>query len=1475
MSEIKRIPGRATSQVSIYDYPEHLNPFYEDENHKRLRFWKINSSSKGGKTGRSNSFSFSGLKDIWAFKSFTLKKKSSTLGINKTSESPPELRRVYPLGETYNTVDSRSRHTYDIGLGNSFQRNAGYRSSLQNVHSTGGDSNGFYRNDRYRSTIQNGCQTLATTSPQRDRYVYSGSVTPTPKTRYVTPQSRYGSSQTSINSTNPFDEDDTISRSESIDGVSIRKRKKRKAPQPPVTCPAVSTNHQTCTTVEEVSGKEDVSDIYISNLTAEIETFVRTHDNDEEKLPENDYKLKETIKKKEKSPPIPPERKISSTVTVHSGLTEGAAVGGNETTVTIEQVPIQKVNGDVHNHSVQVHHQTEIEILEKKNEATQVDTDNRKMNDRKVGGSRESPENNEEYPERTSHTPDVENVNIRKVNSEKQLNVSDKEDRQVNPEVPLSSPPRIIIRKATEDWECDEEINMTDDAKDKSCDNSPKTPISSEVEFILEHKNSPCTSPSPQKCESNVVVVETVIAEASNDDLKEKPKVPTKKNFENFSESSSSVHRHEEAEKTTVEDIPELKIVESTEDLTEIPTINQSSDRYKIRFVALKNFSPEPQRREVELRSQNSQELDAEDVDLPPAPPQRRRSVREIIASINKSQSLLKMNQPPSPNTEPRKAYNFDTYLPRTISAANEPPKLQPNPSNESMNRKYSELEESEKQMRKLITDMEQSSIDVPVPVVEKFDDFAVDNDETKDLFKKCVVRREKNLQSGASQEENHSSMEWNPLPKPRRSRNLTHELETETMGKTRKPKSKLAKVNPIGIPSVRDLNKELLTSEDHPHGPIASIVDQLQSVNLEEKMCGLQSLSFLCQNQQRIDEIMESDIVKTVASWLMDPCKSIRNSTAGALRNLSMNGEDVCMNLVEQDVLTPLMALLNNFKMMPEWVPQFDVEINNQMDEESDTFLQAVNLVRNLCESSIIALENFNQSEVAKTIAVAQCLLVITEDNEKAWTILSDSLQQLLSLFTINEQRYAYTLLSTLSAAICANIPEFLKKHSNLIFLTLSKTLDINHRTTLAKLSSEIPLNTNSNEIFVIEDSNSVENETDAQASLRRRKQDMPTETEVKIQDVGWLLEAQRVAVETITNICVVEDEDESDDASGGASDDMSDAESVQDYDYKSSHSNLQSDKLPADVLDAIKSLGLVEKMWLRAQRLAENVAAILKETEHPLMTKVIKMQISSLLCLHNLCNLMTTEDLGGPRAIYGVWLDLAQQVFHGTQNMETLEASTSLMRAALDHLKHSPELFSTMTSSDLKLMLHGVETCTKPEIRANWLRMLGVLCCLLPENLVKNIITFIVDVSLQEQDAWTLSEAMDALMDIFSENDWKQIVSESNLVTKVKQLEGKLRTQTKQQKRDLGDRYRAVSTVLLNLSNFHKYMQATQQKSFLQKFFFKKQKILEVLEDQRRFHNKYLDEESKDRKRPIKTNTDPDPARTYKASFELQILF
>lgn len=191
-----------------------------------------------------------------------------------------------------------------------------------------------------------------------------------------------------------------------------------------------------------------------------------------------------------------------------------------------------------------------------------------------------------------------------------------------------------------------------------------------------------------------------------------------------------------------------------------------------------------------------------------------------------------------------------------------------------------------------------------------------------------------------------------------------------------------------------------------------------------------------------------------------------------------------------------------------------------------------------------------------------------------------------------------------------------------------------------------------------------------------------------------------------------------------------------------------------------------------------------------------------------------MSTEDLGGSTAVYNVWLDLGQQVFQNSQDMSLVEASTALMRATLDHLRSSPNLFKKITPNDLEMMLKGAEVCSEPEIRANWLRMIGVLGCLIPENLVKKIIECLLQQCFKETDVWTLSEALDALMDLFSDNDWNQISHELSLAQKTKELEKILKNKLRQQKRELAERYPAVCTVKTNLSRFIKYVESEQRK-------------------------------------------------------------
>lgn len=187
-------------------------------------------------------------------------------------------------------------------------------------------------------------------------------------------------------------------------------------------------------------------------------------------------------------------------------------------------------------------------------------------------------------------------------------------------------------------------------------------------------------------------------------------------------------------------------------------------------------------------------------------------------------------------------------------------------------------------------------------------------------------------------------------------------------MGKTRKPRYRSKKSNPVGIPSLRDISlNEELNSDEHPEGALAAIRDQLQSSSTEEKMCGLQAMAFLSLNQKKAAAMCEGDIIRISVPLLVDPNKNIRNAVAGALRNISICGVDICEILVEQDILTPLLTLINEYTNAVDWVPAIDRSIAHvdQLDIAGDTFLQAVNLVWNLCESTSVALQHFNQANI------------------------------------------------------------------------------------------------------------------------------------------------------------------------------------------------------------------------------------------------------------------------------------------------------------------------------------------------------------------------------------------------------------------------------------------------------------------------------------------------------------------------------
>lgn len=191
------------------------------------------------------------------------------------------------------------------------------------------------------------------------------------------------------------------------------------------------------------------------------------------------------------------------------------------------------------------------------------------------------------------------------------------------------------------------------------------------------------------------------------------------------------------------------------------------------------------------IRQKDEDDDISDSEDLPPKIPERRRSVREIIESINRSQSLLKMNQPSTPRMERKsfsQKYNYLDNSPFPSPATKPIP-----PSKENVILKLQKLSDSEKKINDLITDLEDysndnspqknGSNDVEVSRKSYYDNIpeivqgAIDesNNNNEALFEKCVIKNDRNNNSDTSADNlvsvRISRGEINPIPKPRRSR--------------------------------------------------------------------------------------------------------------------------------------------------------------------------------------------------------------------------------------------------------------------------------------------------------------------------------------------------------------------------------------------------------------------------------------------------------------------------------------------------------------------------------------------------------------------------------------------------------------------------------------------------------------------------------------------------------------------------------
>uniref|UniRef100_A0AAQ5YHJ6 SYO1-like TPR repeats domain-containing protein n=1 Tax=Amphiprion ocellaris TaxID=80972 RepID=A0AAQ5YHJ6_AMPOC len=589
-------------------------------------------------------------------------------------------------------------------------------------------------------------------------------------------------------------------------------------------------------------------------------------------------------------------------------------------------------------------------------------------------------------------------------------------------------------------------------------------------------------------------------------------------------------------------------------------------------------------------------------------------------------------------------------------------------------------------------------------------------------------------------------------------------------MGKSKTTKFKRPQFNSVGLPvnAVKEADAE--EEELGEDGcPAAELLEKLQSPSADVREFACASISRVVQQSQTIPGFLQRDAVRRLGPMLLDSSLLVRETAAGALRNLSAcGGQEVCEDMVKHDVMTPLTALLRECCAGFEYA----VSMKEQKNAVEDVANEAVNLLWNLCESSSQALSVFNKSglldvvvqclerhphNVELAISAAHCLHTVTEDNPELLCSLNTAVLGALENVLLSSQPgMAHNLLRTLAAGTLWNMKGSLPaarqaQTVNAVVATLSQCLDLDAGMLIPELrqAEEVrhrnaPAATHTEEPAAAE-LEEMDEEGEAPKQRRNGKamkvdndfSDLLPRGKEELREATALLTAQQTSLEIIVNMC--------------CSDDPSDDE------WEEESSSDESDLGPDGLCDGLSNL--MSPLCLSAEVQGALINHSIPEKASSCVHQMQRVQSRALTGLHSILSTMDAESLGGASALQQAAQHLSTLVFGITKDEEFLEAVISAMRSLLQMIA-SKNIPQCMTPQQMMSLSEAATRCDVVSVRVNAVAILGITGSTLAKEkgtaeTLQMIGNALLQVATRDANLVVNGEALDALFDVFADGD------------------------------------------------------------------------------------------------------------------------
>ncbi|CAH1270839.1 HEATR3 [Branchiostoma lanceolatum] len=657
-------------------------------------------------------------------------------------------------------------------------------------------------------------------------------------------------------------------------------------------------------------------------------------------------------------------------------------------------------------------------------------------------------------------------------------------------------------------------------------------------------------------------------------------------------------------------------------------------------------------------------------------------------------------------------------------------------------------------------------------------------------------------------------------------------------MGKSRNKKYKSSRPRPTGLPSVAEALREGgAPGNGAGELPALAIVEKLQSASAEERECACTTLAGLVLQEAGLTALLDSRLVRTLGPLLLDPSQAVREGAAGVFRNMTVGGgHDLCDHMVEEDVMTPLVALLKQVTGQLTASQPMDMQagVRHAGGESPDRdpvwriLYQAVHLLWNLCESTSTAVCIFNKESLLPTLLLclrqhdrnlplamvgAQCLQTVTEDNAEVLQQFSADTLKLLEGLLMGEggDSVDSLLLRTTVAGCIFNLKALIPAGSQsealqAVVRVLARTLEHDIATAITSLRGMLgEQQTNNNGA-----AEQMNGETAGPGRPETPEQhQLPQATRAQLDQVMALLSAQQTALEIIANMCLPDD-DSDEEWEDMDSSDTSDEVTMCDVAEEGGTPLMTPLCLSAETHAALISHSLPRKVLDRT--VVPEGCDSLAASPHgqPVIKRLLTVQRRALLCLRNMLAVLDGEgmDAAGLVEVGNHLMGL----FSVSDDQEFQEAVTGAIRSLLQRMA-AVQVTQPLTGEQLRVLCDLGRHSSCPSVRANVVNAAGSMGSVLakqPDSAEKLTLigTFLTEVAGKDAVLWVVAEALDAIFDVFGDGPQVDAVAGNiGLVAKLRQISPLFKSRVHKERRSLGEHFPVVDNARVNLNRFIKY--------------------------------------------------------------------